>query len=506
MRTLSLAVVVALVAGCATEPELASSDEALSLRSIDPHKELVITDPSVIRAPLETAFDPAHPSGFSQRGAWSFGRIVHNMLPRGQRDSAVAASQLVFEWLHAWESDQAPNPEVSASRARPGMRLLITNPWKAASGCAEPASRETDDTCVLDLAKAPFRLMAIVYRPDLRVVAGDATSSGGEGRFVFQAFGPTIGIDTATNALAVMDPTVKAQKMTVNVEFSLPVFHDIETLLWAYRWHVLGSLPFGPAYNAWLRSITNDFSGPDRDPRRPNGNALDQLRTNEVASFGARFPAPGFTAAKQFWELREFHLTATGLVQHTVNDEASRDFDIAHAGQIAGEGTRPAELAAYLAANATTVLAQQQVLPDALLGNSALVGSAPYGAWGKLVNPNPPTIPSSGVANDLGVDIAVRDAYAMGTCAGCHRHETDTRHFMHITFVGAMEPLDRVDDRARIGLDATTPDDTVALSNVLAADIADGGGRNTDYRNLLATNLRDLREFVGRPACASHGR
>jgi len=103
-------------------------------------------------------------------------------------------------------------------------------------------------------------------------------------------------------------------------------------------------------------------------------------------------------------------------------------------------------------------------------------------------------------------DIAVRDAYAMGTCAGCHRHETDTRHFMHITFVGAMEPLDRVDDRARIGLDASTPDDTVALSNVLAADIADGGGRNTDYRNLLATNLRDLREFVGRPACASHGR
>jgi hypothetical protein len=131
-------------------------------------------------------------------------------------------------------------------------------------------------------------------------------------------------------------------------------------------------------------------------------------------------------------------------------------------------------------------------------GNAALVGSAPYGAWGKLLAPNPPTRPSQGTAHELtGVDIATRDSFALNTCAGCHRHETDTRHFMHVTFVGAMEPASKVDDRARIGA-ATLSDDAVVLSNLLAADIAPGGGRHEDFVRLLAMTVADLRDRPGR--------
>ncbi|HEY5936880.1 MAG TPA: hypothetical protein VIU61_19660, partial [Kofleriaceae bacterium] len=265
---------------------------------------------------------------------------------------------------------------------------------------------------------------------------------------------------------------------------------------------LLRHLPFGPAYNAVLRTITNDFAGPGADPRRPNGNALNQLRTNEVALAGARFPTDGFVAAKQFWELREFHLATTGLVPHTVNKEPARDFDLARTGQTAGEGTRTAELVAFLQLNAGDVLASKHQL-GAFSANSALVGSAPYGAWGKRVNPNPPAIPSNGMAHDFeGVDIAVRDTFALDTCAGCHRHETDTRHFMHITLLGAMEPADKVDDRARIGAGPDLSEDTTVLSNLLAADIAPGGDRYNDYSAVLAMRPWELAPHRGRRVCA----
>ena len=106
-------------AGCLDAPdsELAAVDHELRV-TVDPARELVITDPSVIAAPIETTFDPTRPSGTHRNGAWSFGRLIHNMLPAGQRDSRAAASKLVMDWLRTWESDQAPNPEVSAARAR----------------------------------------------------------------------------------------------------------------------------------------------------------------------------------------------------------------------------------------------------------------------------------------------------------------------------------------------------------------------------------------------------
>lgn len=483
-----------LVAGCVAEPTLSDEQSALQ-RAVVPDKELVIRDPSVIASPQETTFDPAHPSGDHKAGAWSFGRLVHNMLPAVQRDSAAAASALVTSWLGTWETEQSPNPSVSAARARPSMRMLVLEPWRIASGCAA-----SDETCVLDMRKAPFRLMAIVNRPDLRIVSNDGTAIGGEGRFVFQVIGPTLGL-TSAGTIAVMDPTPKPQKFTVIFEYSLPVSGNVDTITWAHRWHSLGAIPFGVAFNNRLRTITNDFAGPDRDSTRPRGNALNQLRTNEVALQGARFPTTGFVGAKQFWELREFRLTADGLTPHTVNLEPSRDFDITRAGQTSSEGTRSAELASYLDANAAAVLAGTNKLAPGMSGNAALVGSAPYAAWGKRTNPNPPAIPSQGVANDLGVAIDVRDAFALATCAGCHRHETDTRHFMHITILEAMEPSDKADDRARVGIGPDAPPELIVLSNLLAADVAPGGGRNEDFTQLIDTPPSQLAEKPGLRMC-----
>jgi hypothetical protein len=364
-----MSVATAACSGTITEPtvedydQMAQSKENL-LRAVDASKELMITDKSVIESPVETTFDPSDPSGFGPKGAWSFGRLVHNMLPAGSRDSKVAASKFVFEWLGQWEANQSPNPLVTTSLARSNIRSRVIDPWKAASGCTG-----SDADCVLDMGKAPFRLIAIVYRPDLRKApTASDPGFGGEGRFVFN----------------VLDAAGKPVKGTVIFEYSLPIFTNFGTLTWAYRWHLLGAFPFGEAYNALLRTVTNGFAGPGADPRRPNGNALNQLRTNEVVlkhlagchpdgtmlPTGLCKPADGTTFPTQkLWELREFQINAAGkLAQHTMNQDPSRDFDVAprfDGTTQVGSGTRSAELADFLMANQAAVEAGAHTIPAA---------------------------------------------------------------------------------------------------------------------------------------------
>jgi hypothetical protein len=474
-----------------------TASEADLLRSPDPAKELIITDRSVIEAPEETTFDPSHPSGATKQGAWSFGRLIHNMLPPADRDDSAKASQLALNWLKTWETNQSPNTAVSPAKARLAIRTVAIEPWKLASGCT--ADESSDATCVLDMSKAPFRLMAIANRPDLRIVSEDGTAIGGEGRFVFQLIGPTLGRLSAGGPVGIVDATPRPQKFTVIFEYSLPVHDNAETIVWARRWHLLGAVPFGPGYNAMLRSITNGFAGADADPRRANGNALNQLRTNEVATLGRRaFNADGTANASlsvpQFWELREFRLATDGLQPHTMNLEPARDLDIPRALFTDLEGTRTAELSAYLAANADDVLASKNRIPADLVANSSLVGSAPYGAWGKVTN----TVPGSTHAL-TGVSIPVRDQFALNTCAGCHRHETDTRHFMHITDVRAMDNV----DKAAVGVNASTPSDAIVLSNFLNAEIAIGGPRNEDFAKLLVTPVWELKNRPGLRVCGN---
>ncbi len=497
--SLGLGLAIALLAACGglVEEEAPPTAVSASLKRMpDAAKELVITDPSVIEAPVETTFDRSRPSGTDRRGAWSFGRLVHNMLPKGKRDDARAASAFVNAWLEHWLADQSPNAAVSPSAARPNIEPLVLGPWRTASGCAA-----TDASCVLDMTKAPFRLLAIVNRPDLRILASDGSAIGGEGRFVFQVVGPTLGRNVEGGPIEIIDATPRPQKFTVIFEYSLPVKDNAGTLAWADRWHHLGGLDFGEAFNANLRDLTRDFSGPDADPRRPNGNALNQLRTNEVATVGARrFGAEAPLTVPQFWELREFRLTTAGLAQHTVNLEPSRDFDVARPAFTPPMGTRSTELASWMIANEEAILASREVLPAELSGNSALVGSAPFGAWGRSASN---TAPHSFVTADgVRVPDQVRDEFAVDTCAGCHRHEsaTPTPHFMHLSDRRAIDAV----DQATLGLAPPESDRearAVVLSKFLQHEIAEDGPRYLDFVDLIAMKPKDVKEKRGRKAC-----
>ncbi|MGZ5968394.1 MAG: hypothetical protein ACXWP4_12055 [Polyangiales bacterium] len=492
-------------------PEVGTSQEALH-RPIDPAKEMVITDFSVIESPTETTFDADHPSGTHRNGAWTIGRALHNMLPKHQRDSREAASKLAFDWLHQWEADQAPNSAVTVSHARSRIRDEVITPWKTASGCVGD-----DASCVLDMGKAPFRLIAIVYRPDLRVLSTPSKRGiGGEGRFVFQLVNPTSG---------------NATKFTTIFEYSLPIENNAEVLWWAYRWHTLGAIPYGPLYNAFLRNITNDFSGPDQDRTRPNGNAIDQVRTNDVRTVFVPGSVPPVTNLGKLWEVREFHLHTEGLIQAPMAQEPSRDFDVLQRGtaaaQILGTGTRSAELAAWLGANASAVLAGTHTVPAAWLANSSYIsGSAALGtsvpAWG---------MNASGVRQFPGVAEDVRHNFALNTCAGCHRQETgrplfqadgvtpvidasipggttqklQATPFLMLTDRSAFDPTDTSDQPFIPAVSATPTHQELhqtVITDFLQAQIVAGGFRNNDFVTLLNTPIWSLVQPHHRRDCS----
>lgn len=505
---------------------LAQSQDNL-LRAIDPAKELMITDLSVVQSPEHTTFDPSHPSGFSIKGAWSFGRLIHNMLPAGSRDSSAAASAYTMNWLRSWEADQAPNTFVTISHHRSTVRARVITPWKKASLCAYSetdalADQATDAACTLDMGKAPFKLVAIVNRPDLRKLptAGDP-GFGGEGRFIFNL---------------VVDG--KPVKETVIFEYSLPIYSKLGTLTWAYRFHLLGGLPFGELYNDLLALVTNGFAGPGVDPRRPNGNALNQLRTNELAlqhqagchpdgtfitdpkstSFGLCKAAD---SASKVWELREFQITNAGqLAQLPVAQEPSRDFDMAvrtstvdgHPATL-GTGARSKELADWMMANQAALLAGTHKIPAAMLANSAYVGSgAPQ--WGSHLEPNPAdptksiTVVSFETSTGVTVPEPVRQAMALNTCGGCHNKEVSpvtgslpTKTFLHVTHPAAFDPAENNDREAII---AGAGSEKAVLSDFVQKEIAPGGPRYNDFAGLLTTTEKLLGSFKGVKACKGH--
>jgi hypothetical protein len=186
------------------------------------------------------------------------------------------------------------------------------------------------------------------------------------------------------------------------------------------------------------------------------------------------------TGTPQHWELREFHLTTTGLVPHVMNQEPSRDFDVQRASGEHVTGGRTSELESFLMENdATAALGKHQV-PEFMLANSSLVGSAPYGAWGKPTNSSPQSF--------AGVSDGARDGFALQTCAGCHRHETNTAHFMHLSDVRAIDEV----DKAQAGVTSETAPTAIVLSTFLRREISapvaedpGSGARYTDFDELL---------------------
>ena len=228
---------------------------------IDPSRELLITHLSVVEDPIRTKWPAGQP--FGPQAAWTFGRLMEKMA--GGQDP----SQFTLEWLQKWESDQVINGYTAL--ARPAIKTLVIDPWLAASGGQK-----------LKLRLAPFRLLAIVNRLDLRSKEPSGKIWAGEGRFVF----------------GVVDPQGAPLPFTVIFEYGVKASNASAVKGWAKSWHDLGKIPFGPFFNIKLQSLTDKFANPVCNGR-PNNSCMNQIRTNEVP-----------LDPLKVWELREFRIAS----------------------------------------------------------------------------------------------------------------------------------------------------------------------------------------------------
>ncbi len=336
--------------------------------AIDASRELLITDLHVVEDAVRTR--PA-PTGSSdpRAGAWTFGRLMANIA--GPNDPAA----LVRAWLGSWESERVING--FRVRARTRINDLLIAPWLQRSG----GSR-------LDLAKAPFRLLAIAARIDLRDLA---KRRAGEGRFIFGAL--------ADNG----DPL----PFTVILEYTLRADTEQAIREWASAWHGLGAIAIDdPAFGDALQTITDRFAGRNAAPDSPNGSALGQLRTAESA-LDSRF------------ELREFHLDRTSgrLASAPVANTPDDSLD--------GTST----VTSFINANEAAVLAERYELPLRFEGDPFLGGSAGHiGFW---------------FSDDIRNSEA-RHKFSLGTCDGCHLDETGTdRHHIRPRRSGVASEISR---------------------------------------------------------------
>jgi hypothetical protein len=371
-----------LLAACAQpgpvdrlEP-LQVAKKTAAIETADLEKVLVIRHPSVVNDPTRTVCTGRDPRDC---GPWTFGAAMASL---AGTDDPAAVSAMTLALLSKWEQDQNVNGFVVS--ARPAIASMVKQPWVQASGPGP----------TLDFSRAPFRLLAIASRIDLR--APDL-SDAGEGRFIF----------------GVLDALGNPTQFTVIFEYRLIAPRGCEDVAtWAWAWANLLTRKFrdpsaAPGdtdeYNAWLQVLTDHFATIGMDPARPNGSSINQVRTNEIA---LSFP----------WELREFRLVCPGGGAGACTGAQLQQVTAKQTPHVSFRGS-PA-LAAYINQNEAAILAGTHQVPETFQGAPFLAGNAlaDFTPWN-----------ATGINNP-----AARAAFALSTCDGCHTTETGTG-FLHVT-------------------------------------------------------------------------
>jgi hypothetical protein len=403
-------------------------------------KSLMITDPAVITDPLRT-YDVCSGRG-TRLGKWTFGYLMTQLATGSGRP----APDFTRDWLHQWEVSQPVNSFTIP--ARPGITSTIINPWpKFLPFPWFPWAGR------LNLGEAPFRLLAIVNRVDLRQNLVYGGGSAGEARFIFEA----VDRRPATQG---GPPQCKSLPFTVIFEYGIHKNSCSEVRAWGQQWYDLRSLASSSTqYRDALEKITEQFVPAGTNPAQlPNRSSLSQLRTNERA-----IGTP--------WELREFKLAGL-LLSTTVKREPDMSFHDTD------------RLVQWINNNSTSIVNGTHVVPDLFPDGTHFLGArAPI--------PGDNTSFIWGRGHDITAANA-RQMFSLGTCSGCHTGETKTQ-FTHVK-PGVMRPPALSGFLTGISVtdpDATDTDNTVRVYNDLerrALDL-DGLVNSACFRQLVFNNI-----------------
>jgi hypothetical protein len=371
-------------------------------RRVVPEKSLVITNLNVVENPGRT-FNPCTGAG-TPMGRWTFGYLMTQMA--NQPATGIHPSTFVRKWLDKWMSNQTVNGWTVAQRQK--IKTLVIDPWVAASG---------GPTKPLNLAIAPFKLLAIVNRVDLRNNTTYGGGNAGEGRFVFGVIDRTGTGSTDPAYTSTGSRNCRETQFTVIFEYGIDrrgcAIRD-----WGRQWYNLRNFVLGSAaYNNALQAITDQFTAAGVAPHKPNGSALNQLRTNEVELLLG-------VSTNPVWELREFKIGGEPPVSPGQLEEVTVKLtpDLTR--------NRTPLLTDFVNLNTPSILTQTHNVPATFMGQLFLGGSslAPRNPTAAVdVNThwnNPPNGPF--ITNRQ-----ARHLFSLNTCNACHTGETNTV-FTHI--------------------------------------------------------------------------
>ncbi len=360
---------------------------------------LTITDLGVVEDPSRT-YNSCTNTG-TVNGAWTFSKLMGDMA--NTASTGVSAENFVKDWLDKYMTSGNVNSDPIPGRSM-GMFDVIILPWVRKSNPDVPwISIQPGNwkTFPLDLKFAPFKLLAIVNRVDLRGNGGYSISNAGEGRFVF----------------GLLSETCTRQSFTVIFEYGIPKTTCASLKGFAKEWYDLKDMtPGSTAYNDALQLITDQFTAAGAGlAGKPNGSSLNQVRTDDLA-----------LSDEFFWELREFNIDAAThkLFLTSVKQTPAKKFNSSTINPV-GSATDFAILADYVNTNEVSIIANNYEVPLSFGANPFLGGKAhtdPGGFWRGATTAGPAFITNN----------EARHVFSLNTCNGCHGGETSTS-FTHIS-------------------------------------------------------------------------
>ena len=411
---------------------------------------LVITDLGVVQDPVRT-FDPCSAVGDSN-GVWTFKSLMTKMA--NTASTGVPVDSFVMKWVDTelfgaktqTTSGDITTPPIrdDMSSATSSKRVFIAA-WLKNAGLPNTATSHFTNWKTLlsgKLSLFPVRLLAIVNRLDLRGNFGytGGTSNGGEGRFVF----------CFVNSNDNCNATATFKKMTIILEYGIPISSCNGLKNYAQQWYDLKNHNLNGSsnntYNTALQAVTDVFTNQGAGGSKPNGSALNHLRTNEFLT------TP--------WNIRDFAIQSTSkqLALIHPHKEPMSESNVNSTSIIAA---KIADLAAFVNNSTNQSLIETEGnynIPDGIKAIDAQIPSpsaTPAYFW------NGPAITS---------DLA-RHKLSMGTCSGCHARETKT-NFTHIlpANFGAPAPLSAF--ITGLGSDDSTDVDTDPMGSFFIKDVA----------------------------------
>jgi hypothetical protein len=363
-------------------------------RAVNPSKSLIINHPAVVGDPTRT-WDPCTNTG-NPNGVWTFKHLMTEMA-----NTASPAPAFTERWLRQWLTPQTVNGQPVSARA--AMATQILNTWPRLA------------TGELDLTRSPFKLVAIVNRLDLgRGQGGPYGSSGaGELRFVFSVMNPTTCVRPYDGFLVIF-------------EYGVPQNQCLQVKSWAQAWFNLSNplLALGSAaYNTQLQNLTQQVVMRNMAPGKPNGSAINQVRTNEIM------------LTTPWWEMREFRLfSAAANPRHFTTSAAP--------GHLSEHVTVRAPFDLF---NNTATLTNFLTTHNAAILNGTHDVPLDYGATLNFLGafPQMPTATFFWNAPNLNTvpnGFNARHKFSLNTCTGCHAQETRTK-FTHVDATGGLSPF-----------------------------------------------------------------